>query len=341
MKKIRLTTLILAAITLSSCSDKANKQDNRPKAVKVEVMKVNSTNGGHEAHFSGTVEEANGTLLSFAVPGTISRMLVEEGQSVRQGQLIATLDTEQLTSNYNASKSQLEQAEDAYRRMKELKDKGSLPEIKWVEAETALKRALAAEQVAAKQLNDCRLYAPFSGVISKKMAEKGQNVAQGTSVARLVAVGSVKVSIAVPEGEIAQVAVGQNAEITVNALGGTTFEGKVAEKGISANPLSRSYDVKISVSNTGRKLMPGMVADVTLKNGRHHQSCVIPAHIVQIDENNNEFVWLAVNGKATKRIVTCGDFTATGLTVTDGLSAGDLVITCGQNNVSEGMAVKF
>lgn len=340
-KLIRPVALAIAAITLTACGGDNENQNGKPKAVKVEVIQVENTGTDSEARYSGTVEEASGTLLSFAVPGTVSSMLVEEGQSVRRGQLIATLDAEQLGSNYLAAKSQLAQAEDAYRRMKKLKDKGSLPEIKWVEAETTLKQARATEEVAAKQLRDCRLYAPFSGVISKKMAEKGQNVGQGTAVAKLVAVGKVKVSIAVPEGEIAQVGVGQTARVTVNALDGAAFTGKVTEKGISADPVSRSYDVKISIDNGGRRLMPGMVADVRLDGGQRRQTCVIPAHVVQIDEDNNEFVWLAVNGKATKRVITCGNFTATGLTVTGGLAGGDLVITKGQHNVSEGMAVKF
>lgn len=87
--------------------------------------------------------------------------------------------------------------------------------------------------------------------------------------------------------------------------------------------------------------MPGMVATVDLAGKTGSQACVIPAHIVQIDENNNEFVWLAVNGKATKRIITCGDFTVGGVVVSSGLEPGDRIITSGQQKVSEGMKVKF
>ena len=225
--------------------------------------------------------------------------------------------------------------------MEELHGKGSLPEMKWVEAQTALDRARAAEPVARKQLADCRLYAPFAGVISRKVAERGQNVAAGTTVAKLVSVGTLKVKIAVPENEVVQIAVGQKATVTVNALGGASIRGTVGEKGIVADPLSRSYDVKISVPNEGRRLMPGMVAEVAIDGTRHQEACIIPAHVVQIDEKNNEFVWLAVGGKATKRVITCGEFTASGVVVTSGLAAGDRIITKGQQKVSEGTKVKF
>ena len=119
------------------------------------------------------------------------------------------------------------------------------------------------------------------------------------------------------------------------------MQATVTEKGVAADPLSRSYDVKLSLPKADRKLLPGMVADVALRGGNASMACILPAHIVQIDENNNEFVWLAVGGKAVKRIVTVGGFTADGVTVTSGLADGDMVITAGAQKVSEGMRVEI
>ena len=340
MKKIQSTTLALTVIILTACGGDTGSNSTVREAVNVEVTRVNAATADLTDHYSGTVEEESGSLLSFAVGGTVSRVLVSEGDRVAKGQLIATLDAEQLTHNHAAAQAAMKQAEDAYRRMEELHDKGSLPEIKWVEAQTALERAHAAEQSARKQLADCRLYAPFSGVISKKFAEKGQNVAAGTQVVKLVAVGRMKVKIAVPENEMAQITIGQKADVTIEALGGASMQGTVTEKGVAADPLSRSYEVKISLPKADRKLLPGMVADVALRGGTSPAACILPAHIVQIDETNNEFVWLAVKGKAVKRIITVGGFTAYGVTVTSGLADGDMVITAGAQKVSEGMRVK-
>ena len=340
MKKIQSTTLALTAIILTACGGDTGSNSTVREAVNVEVTRVNAATADLTDHYSGTVEEESGSLLSFAVGGTVSRVLVSEGDRVAKGQLIATLDAEQLTHNHASAQAALAQAEDAYRRMRELHGKGSLPEIKWVEAQTALERAHAAEQSARKQLADCRLYAPFSGVISKKFAEKGQNVAAGTQVVKLVAVGRMKVKIAVPESEMAQITVGQKADITVEALGGAAMRGTVAEKGVTADPLSRSYDVKLSLPKAGGKLLPGMVADVRLDGARQTQACVLPAHVVQIDERNNRFVWVAAGGKAAKRIVSVGDFTADGVIITSGLADGDIVITAGAQKVSEGMRVE-
>lgn len=341
MKSINQIALALTAVMLSACNAENNKGQAADEAVRVEVTQVKTATSDRTSRYSGTVEEESGTLLSFAVGGTVSRVLVDEGDRVGKGQLIATLYTEQLTHNHASAQAALAQAEDAYRRMEELHGKGSLPEIKWVEAQTALQRARASEQMARKQLADCRLYAPFSGVISKKFAEKGKNVGAGTQIAKLVAVGRMKVKISVPESEMAQISIGQKADVTIEALGGASMQATVTEKGVAADPLSRSYDVKLSLPKADRKLLPGMVADVALRGGNASMACILPAHIVQIDENNNEFVWLAVGGKAVKRIVTVGGFTADGVTVTSGLADGDMVITAGAQKVSEGMRVEI
>lgn len=341
MIRIKLFVFTLSAIVLSACNGDNKKGGTPDTAVKVETALVEDVSAGSASRYSGTVEEETGTQLSFAVPGTVSRVLVDEGDRVSKGQLIATLDPAQLRNTYAIAKTALDQASDAYNRMKELHSKGSLPDVKWVDAQSSLDRARSAEQMAARQLADSRIYAPFSGVISKKLVERGENVVTGMPVVKLVSVGRMKVKIAVPEGDIPNVRLGQRASISVTALGGTVLAGTVIEKGVAADPLSRSYDVKIGIANGGGRLMPGMVANVALAGKGNAQACVIPAHIVQLDENNNEFVWLAVNGKARKRIITCDDFTANGVAVRSGLEPGDRIITSGQQKISEGMKVKF
>lgn len=339
-KKHQLIATMLAAVVLTSCGGKSTAEGTGSGAVKVETMQAAGSGADALRSYSGTVEEENGTLLSFATSGTVDGVYIKDGESVGKGRLIATLDPTQARNMHNAALAALTQAEDAWRRMKELYDKGSLPEIKWIEAQTTLQQARSAEKMAAKSLADCRLYAPFTGVISQKNVERGQNVMPGTPVAKLVTVDRLKVKIAVPENEISQIAVGQKASVSIAALGGEVMTGTVTEKGVTADPMSRAYDVKITLRNNGRKMMPGMVAEVSIRRQDEAATCIIPAHIVQIDENNNEFVWLAVGGKAVKRIITCGDFTASGVTVTSGLAAGDNIIVAGQHKVSNGTRVK-
>lgn len=343
MKKLHCLMAVSLPVLalLAGCQGEA-RMDDSLRPVEVKVMEV-VTGFPAGRNYPGTVEEENGTPLSFAVSGTVKTLHVSLGQHVRSGQLIATLDTVSLQNAHRLAQAALHQAEDACRRMKELHDKGSLPDMKWVEVQSQVEQARSAERIAAKNLADSRLYAPFAGMIAEKSVEVGQNVMPGVPVARLVTTSRLKVKISVPEAEIASVSVGQQATVSVQALGGGSFEARVAEKGVVAHPLSRSYDVKLQVASVPEGLLPGMVADVSLQpagsEGRQ-AACVIPAGVVQIDEQNRTFVWTVdAEGKARKRVIGCGEYLPDGVAVSSGLAAGDRIIVEGQQKVCNGTPV--
>lgn len=339
MKRFYLTAGLLLPLALTGCSDKEQTGNTQSVPVQVKVVEVSPSVLNSSGRFSGTVEEAKGTALSFSVMGTIQTIHVKTGDRVAKGQLIATLDSTSIKSSHAAAAATLVQAEDAYRRMKELHDKGSLPEIKWVEVQSQLQQAQAMEAVARKQLNDCRLVSPYSGIISEKIGETGQNVTPGLPVAQLVTATGQQVKIAVPEAEIGKITTGQQARITVAALNGRSYQGVVTERGVVADALSRSYEVKLRVTDADDSLLPGMVTTVALAAPDSRTAYILPAHIVQLDEQNRTFVWVDNGGKAEKRVIACGDFTADGVVVTDGLADGDHVIVEGQQKVCNGTAV--
>lgn len=302
-------------------------------------MKINPTVFSGEQEYSGTIEESSGSTLSFPVAGTVQQIQVEAGQRVTKGELIAVLDEATLRNAYEASFALLTQAEDAYQRMKQLHDAGSLPEIQWVEVQSKLKQAQSAEAISKKNLDDGRLYAPFSGAISEKSVEVGQNVIPGQSVVRLVTINQVKVCISVPENEISHIHTGQPVNVSVQALDGKTFSGKIIEKGIVAHPLSRSYEVKALVDNLSGELMPGMICTMGIGNEEAGTAIMLPASVIQTDEQNRTFVWVNESGKALKRIVETGTLTRNGVVISSGLSTGDEVILEGQQKVSKGMDI--
>ena len=164
MKKVCFVAVAVCLSLLASCGKKESKQE-AVEAVNVKEMTVGESvtpamddNYG----YSGTVEEVSGASLSFTTGGTIMQLRVKVGDRVSRSQLIASVDPTQVSHSYEMAHATKMQAEDAYRRMKQLHDKGSLPEIKWVEAQSQLQQAVSAESIAKKSLADCNLYAPFS-----------------------------------------------------------------------------------------------------------------------------------------------------------------------------------
>lgn len=327
-----------ATLALTGCADNnAGSSESRP--VNVKVMTVTASPMLSSTNYSGTIEESSGTSLSFSAAGTVKSLNIQIGQYVSKGTVIATLDDANAHSAYEMAQSSLNQAEDAYQRMKLLHDNNSLPEIEWIKVQTQLQQAKSAFDIAAKNLNDCKLLAPASGVISQKNIEIGQNVIPGMSVAKLSSIATVKVNVSVPENEIATIGNNQEIAITVPALGNRAFTGRVTEKGVEANPMSRTYMVKATVQNPQSVLMPGMICDVAFHEAEMTSAVIIPANCVQISGGESQFVWVNDNGKASKRNITVGEQTANGVVVTSGLSNGDNLIVEGQQKVSEGMLV--
>lgn len=301
-------------------------------------MSVETSTVQSQQSFSGTIEEENGSTLSFPIAGTVKSVAVSAGQKVGRGQLLAVLDDATFQNSNEMAKAAYDQAHDAYNRLKILHDNNSLPDIQWVEVQSKLKQAESAYGISKKNLGDTRLYAPFSGYISEKNIEVGLNVLPGSPVMKLVTVDHVKVCISVPETEISKVSVGNEVRISVPALGNKEFTGRVKEKGVAANALSRSYEVKAEVNNPANELLPGMLCTLYLSGSESEQSIVLlPRSVVQLDSENRNFVWANEQGKAVRKFITLGDFVGDRVAVTEGLSAGDQVVIEGQQKISDNM----
>ena len=338
MKLAAYTGIFLSALIWISCSGK--KDENQAiRAVPVKVVKVSESSYMNSRNYVGTVEAVSSSSLSFEVMGNVSKVFVTEGENVQKGKLLATLDKATLQNSYNASLASLKEAQDAYNRMKSLYDNGSLPEMKWVEVQSKLQQAVSMEQISRKSLKDAGLYAPFSGVISSKSIEPGMNVMPGIEVMQLADISTVNIKIAVPEKEISRVNKGQQAEVMVGALGDKLFTGVVSEKGIAANPLAHTYEVKIKLNNTSHELMPGMVCKVGVHSHETETGIVLPNHTVQLQPDGKKFVWVVKGNAASQRMVSTGELTTQGVVITAGLQPGDEVIVSGNQKVSEGTKI--
>jgi len=340
-----------AVLLLAGCG---KKKESLPNIVVVKTLAASVSEAAGRQSYTGTVEEQSGTSLSFAGAGTVRSLSVSEGRHVSAGQLIGVLDAQTTGNAVQVARAAtrqaveaLRRAEDAHRRMKLLRDNGSLPEMKWVEVETQVSQARemvaqarASEQIARKGMADTRLVAPFAGYIARKQAEVGQNVVPGQPIAYLVRIDRVKVKFSVPEDEVARFAVGQKVMFRVPSVGQSTYLATVSEKSVEADPVSRAYMVKAVLDNRGHRLLPGMVCDVYGSAEHTDAAITLPADLIQIDIDNVPFVWTVVGGKAHKARLVLGDNIGDRVEVRSGLAAGDRVIVEGRQKVSEGTRVK-
>lgn len=329
---------LVGCIVLTGCSEQKKKTEKAP--VKVETLTVGSYANGETNDYVGTIEEKTGSTLSFELGGNITSIRVDEGDKVSRGQTLATINPTTLKEAHKSALATLHQAQDAYHRFLPLHKAGTISDIRWVEIESKLEQAKAAESIARQQLSHTTITAPFAGVIAAKSVDIGTYVLPGQPVLKIANVAQVNAKVSVPEAEISHLHVGDKVKLTVAALGGAVFYGAISEKGIDANPISHTYDVKVGITNPQGRLLPGMVCNAQIEGRATTSSHIIlPPQSIELDVDNSRFVWTVVDGKAHQQPVTIGDFDGDGVIILSGLKAGDKVIINGQQKVSEGMKV--
>ena len=340
MRKCNSIVCIAVAAMLMSCNG-GKTSEPTTKIIPVKVIEVESSASNGDKRYVGTITESFATSLSFAGMGTVEQVLVSAGQNVRKGELLAVLSNASSQNNFDAAQSGVRQAQDAYDRLSKLYSNGSIPEIKYVEAETGLQRAKSQAANAKKALDDCKLYAPCNGVIAERSVEPGANVMPGLAAFKLIGIDDVNVKISVPENEISTTTIGQKASVQVSALNDALFTGVIESKGVSANVFSHTYEVKIALNNPHKNLMPGMVCKVSLKSNTETDHIVIPNRAVQISHDGRCFVWLVEGDVVKRRFVETAGLSNNGVSIGEGLFVGDKIIAEGYQKVSEGMRVSI
>ena len=347
MKKSILS--LLAVVLVCSCTETQEQSTKAPIRVQTQLVSSGVADDTHT--YVGIVEEREGTAVSFTGMGVVKHVLISEGQAVRKGQLIAEMDDTQARNLLRGAEAQMAQANDALTRYKMLHDSGSLPEVQWVEIQSKVAMAQSQLDVAKKNLADCRLTAPVSGIIGQQQVKAGETVLPSQSVVTILDISSVKVKVAVPEAEIGSITATTPTNIQVEAIG-RSYQGRRIEKGVQADALTHTYDVRINVANEGRELLPGMVASVSLSSlspdpspkgeGSKGSLCLVPVTAVQRQADGGLFVWTVdKDSKAHRTRVATGQTMGNSIIVESGLAEGDRIVTEGYQKLSEETKVVF
>ena len=351
--------LLVGIYTVCSCSDKKEVVVKTPTRVVTEVASASAGNSGQT--YVGIVEEEEATAVSFTGMGVVKRVLVSEGQPVSRGQLIAEMDDTQARNLLSGAEAQMNQANDALQRYQMLHEGGSLPEVQWVEIQSKVAQARSQLEVARKNLSDCRLVAPVGGIVGRKMVGAGETALPSQAVVSILDISSVKVKVAVPETEVSAITATTPSTILVDAIG-RIFEGGRIEKGVVADPLTHTYDVRIRVANGSRQLLPGMVASVRFGSvateghgsmateghgsdaldADRHGAPLVPVTAVQRRADGTLFVWtVSQDSTAHRSTVSISQTVGNRIAVTTGLNCGQRIVTEGYQKLSEGTKVAF
>ena len=231
------------------------------------------------------------------------------------------------------------QATDALERMRQLHENKSLADMKWVEVQSKVEQAEASLSAARKMLEDCSIYAPIDGVVGKKWVSAGETALPSQPVLTILDIKTLKVKVSIPEKEISSIKPGTASSISIEAIGDKTLEGGAIEKGVVADALTHTYDIRIALPNPDGEILPGMVAKVCL-HGDSIQGMYLPVRSIQQSADGKNFVWVVKGDKAHRKVITMGKTMGNRIEVLSGLDKDDRVITNGYQKVSEGTEVE-
>lgn len=331
-----MLSCVLSCMLLSSCEDrKTGNYELKP--VPVAVLHADTSSAHSALSYIGTVEEFTSVPLSFITGGTVKTICVKESQKVKAGDLLCTVDATRTRSLLATAEAALHQAEDGYDRISQVYAAGGAAEVKMVEVQTKLEEARNTVESLRKQLEDCSLRAPLSGSIGKIDAHVGQNLLPAEPAMTLLGLDRMNVTVSVPESDINSFRIGTKAVIYPNVMPESSVSGTVSNRSLVQGRLSHSYEVTVSIDDKAAALLPGMVCRVVFSRDAK-SGFIIPTTCIQVWQQGKT-VWLVRDGKAFRQKISTGEYVPKGVFVTEGITAGDQIITSGYQKLYNGCPV--
>ena len=310
----------------------------------VSVIKVAPESFKSYLELQGRVDFDQNATVGARASGTLTSMRVQRGDRVSKGQTLATVDASVLDASIAELRTRMDLARVIYEKQDRLWKQQIGTEIQYLQAKNnyqALQRNMASLNQQRALYN---VVAPFSGTVDDVLPKLGETVAPGAPVVKLLSGGSTgKIVVDVSEAYASRIKVGDKALVTIPDLGGEELPATVRVVSRTINPTSRTFTTELRLnSSKAGQLRPNMVANVRILNYAQQNATVLPVDLVQKDEQSSYVLVVDDKGGkkvAAKRVIKVGNTYNGKVEVTNGLQAGDQVISAGYQNLNEGQAV--
>ncbi|HEY4287032.1 MAG TPA: efflux RND transporter periplasmic adaptor subunit [Puia sp.] len=331
---------------ISSLEEDIDKSDSsggkKEKAKLVALTALTPTSFIHYIDLQGEVQAENSSYISPRGTGGVVRQVnVKQGDHVTKGQLLLKLDDAIQRQQVANAQTQLAYAKDIYQRRKNLWDQKIGTEVELINAKNQVDQAATQLKIAEEQLDFTNVYADINGTLNIFSIKLGESFAPGSQTVQIINTDNLKTVVQVPEVYQQRVKVGTPVKITFPGLGNKEVTGVVRIAGRSIDAGNRAFQVEIHIPND-KDIRANQVAVVKLQDYTASNVLTIPVNTLQTDEKGKYVMVVAKdNGKtvAHKKTVTIGQSYSDKIEVTDGLTAGDQLITDGFQGLYEGQLI--
>jgi len=353
----------LIAVALAGfAATRAKRADNKPAAgalfaefLQNDLYIVEPGSLERSLPLTGSLMPFNEATVKAKVAGELVAVPVREGESVKQGQMLAKIDLTEVgakvaarEADVAAAKAQLVWAEKNRNQQKALLDKGFISQSAFDNIQSnydvAIAKLHAADAelvVARKAQGDAVLVAPFSGIVSARLAQPGERVALDAKVVSIVDLSQLQLEASVPPAAIGQVKVGQAMNFRVEGFGERAFAGRIERINPSATTGSRSISIYAVIDNKEGLLRGGMFAQGSLTLSRVDNALAVPASAVR-EEIGQTFVYAIEENLIKRKNVKVGAADTAGrVQVLEGLAAGDRIVRVNLGSLKEGVTARL
>lgn len=290
----------------------------------------------------GTVETKNTATATPRMAGTYTTVYVKEGQSVKAGQLLAKIDNAILRDQIAALKQQMELANTVYEKQKSLWDQKIGTEIQFLQAKNNKESLEKNLTLLETQVDMYNVYAPISGAVERVMAKTGEIAAPGMPLASIVNLGSLKATANVPDTYLSNIRMGDAVKVKLPDLS-REINARVTFISKLVNPANRTFKIEASIPSSS-DIKPNMVSILNISDINKSNALVINQNYIQSTEFG-DVVYVAEtegNKKVAKaRKITTGVSYNGEIEITEGLRAGDLIVTEGYQDLVDGQVISF
>lgn len=343
VQSLGLLTMVSVALLNIGCGKDSNSMTKDKKdvaAIPVAVAQVGT--GNIAAYFSGTATlEAEGDASVVAkVGGVVKQILVEEGGYVKAGQVLAKLDDERLAVQLAQAEANLNKLESDFRRNEELFNKKLVSAEVYQRAKFEYESQKAAFEMTKLDHDYASIRAPINGVVTERMIKVGNMVLPNTPTFRITDFDPLLAVLHVPEREMSKLRVGQPASLTVDAISGTDFTGRIARVSPVVDPTTGTIKVTVEVRDPSRQLKAGMFGRVNVVHDMHTNTLLVPKGAV-VAEDAESAVFVVQDSVAYRKLVKTGYVNGANIEVLEGLKAGEKIVTTGQGSLKDSSKVEI
>ena len=296
----------------------------------------------------GTVSAVQGVTVAADLPGIVERIHFDSGRSVRKGDVLVRLDTQQEQAQLAAAEAQLELARLNHQRMKGLVEQDAVSRAEYDAAAATDKQAEARIREIRATIERKTIRAPFSGMLGIRQVNLGQYLSGGDPVVPLQSLNPIYVNFGVPQQDAAQMRQGREVRITVGDLGGTGFVGRISAVDAVIDETTRNVQVQATLANRGGRLRPGMFVQTQVTLGAPQTVITLPASAISYAPYGDS-VFIVSDMKTAQgqtyrgvrqQVVKLGGARGDQVAVLSGIDPGEEVVTSGVFKLRNGVAIQ-